>query len=70
MKNNQYLLIGLLLLVFTGTGCKKDLDIINPNDPTPASAATETGIVSLAQGGVYVNGFRNLKYLQGFQYNN
>jgi starch-binding outer membrane protein, SusD/RagB family len=65
MKNNQYLLIGLLLLVFTGTGCKKDLDIINPNDPTPASAATETGIISLAQGGVYVNGFRNLKYSDG-----
>ena len=65
MKNNQYLLIGLLLLVFTGTGCKKDLDIINPNDPTPASASTETGIISLAQGGVYVNGFRNLKYSDG-----
>ena len=65
MKNNQYLLIGLLFLVLTGTGCKKDLDIINPNAPTPASATSESGIISLAQGGVYVNGFRDLKYSDG-----
>src|ERR1043166_2707718 len=45
--------------------CKKQLDIKNPNQPTPESAATEQGIVSLAQGGVYVNGFRDLKYGDG-----
>lgn len=47
------------------SGCKKELDIKNPNQPTPASATTESGIISLAQGGVYVNGFRDLKYGDG-----
>lgn len=45
--------------------CKKQLDVRNPNQPTPASASTEQGIISLAQGGVYVNGFRDLKYGDG-----
>ena len=43
--------------------CKKQLEISNPNQPTPQSAATETGILSLAQGGIYVNGFYDLKIL-------
>lgn len=45
--------------------CKKQLEIKNPNQPTPSSAATEQGIIALAQGGVYVNGFRDLKYGDG-----
>ncbi|WP_336515244.1 hypothetical protein [Pollutibacter soli] len=56
------LLVGVMLVFFA---CKKDLDIRNPNLPTPESAATEDGIISLAQGGVYVNGFRDLKYGDG-----
>jgi starch-binding outer membrane protein, SusD/RagB family len=45
--------------------CKKQLDVKNPNEPTPDASNTEGGIISLAQGGVYVNGFKNLKYGDG-----
>ena len=50
-------------MLFLGlfTACKKsELDIKNPNQPTPASASTESGIISLSQGSVYINGFRGL----------
>jgi hypothetical protein len=41
-------------------GCKDQLDIGNPNAPTlSANVNTETGVISLAQGGVYINGFLN-----------
>ena len=42
--------------------CKKELDVQNPNEPTPEASTNEQGIVSLAQGGIYVNGFKDLKY--------
>ncbi|MEO6980776.1 MAG: hypothetical protein ABI113_20445, partial [Mucilaginibacter sp.] len=45
--------------------CKKELDVRNPNSPTVQSAATESGVISLAQGGVYINGFKSLKYGDG-----
>ena len=45
--------------------CKKQLDVKNPNQPTPESATTEAGLIALAQGGVYRNGFRDLKYADG-----
>lgn len=38
------------------------MDIENPNEPTPSSVRTEQGIVSLAQGGLYVNGLQSLKF--------
>jgi len=47
------------------TGCKKQLDVKNPNEPTPAASTSEQGIVSLAQGSVYINGFKTLKYGDG-----
>lgn len=47
------------------TSCKKQLEVRNPNQPTPESATTEQGIISLAQGGIYRNGFVNLKYSDG-----
>jgi hypothetical protein len=53
-----YLLAGLCMLF----SCKKQLDVKNPNSPTPQSAATEIGIIDLAQGGVYLNGYHNTKY--------
>jgi starch-binding outer membrane protein, SusD/RagB family len=63
--------ISLLLMslgLFT-TSCKDELDIRNPNQPTPASAATEVGVISLAQGSVYINGMGNsssgIKYYDG-----
>ncbi|RYE22998.1 MAG: hypothetical protein EOP45_07435 [Sphingobacteriaceae bacterium] len=39
------------------TSCKKELDVKNPNSPTLDQAQTETGIISLASGGVYITGF-------------
>lgn len=65
MIRKKYISITLLAATIFAVGCKKDLDIVNPNAPTLASASTETGIISLAQGGVYVNGFRNVKYSDG-----
>lgn len=64
MKNNK-ILIGLLGVSLLASSCKKDLDISNTNQPTPESAQTETGVVSLAQGSVYRNGFFDLKYSDG-----
>lgn len=64
MKNNK-ILIGILSLTLSLTACKKDLDISNTNLPTPQSAQNESGIVSFAQGGIYRNGFYDLKYSDG-----
>ena len=56
-------MIYLLLFAALGLGmiaCKKHLDVGNPNAPTLAgNVNTETGLISFAQGGVYVNGFYN-----------
>ena len=42
------------------TSCKDQLDIGNPNQPTiTANVNSEDGILSLAQGGIYINGFLN-----------
>src|SRR5688572_21220164 len=63
----KHLYISILSISFVGISfsCKDDLDIKNPNQPTLESAATEQGVISLAQGGVYVNGFKELKYYDG-----
>ncbi|RYY22467.1 MAG: RagB/SusD family nutrient uptake outer membrane protein [Sphingobacteriaceae bacterium] len=37
--------------------CKKELDVQNPNSPTLAQAYSESGLISLATGSVYINGF-------------
>ena len=63
MKHKK-ILIGISFIALL-TGCKKDLTVENPNSPTPASLDSESGIVSYATGGVYINGFRNLKYTDG-----
>ncbi len=63
--NKNKLLIGLLGLTLGVSSCKKDLDISNPNQPTPASAASESGVISLGQGGIYRNGFFDLKRSDG-----
>lgn len=53
-------ILGILLLVLMSMlSCKEQLDIQNPNEPTPASAASEAGIIALAQGSIYKNGFTN-----------
>lgn len=63
--NKNKILIGLLSLTLGVSSCKKDLDISNPNQPTPQSSASEIGVLSLGQGGVYRNGFFDLKYADG-----
>lgn len=50
---------------FSLASCQDQLDIKNPNLPTPASASTESGIISLGLGAVYGNGFRDVKYFDG-----
>jgi starch-binding outer membrane protein, SusD/RagB family len=63
MKKYIFILTGFVSLAITG--CKKDLAIENPNSPTPDSIKDETGIVSFATGGTYINGFRSAKYTDG-----
>jgi hypothetical protein len=60
MKKTQLFL--LILVLGVSFSCKDQLDVKNPNSPTTGSANSETGLISLAQGGVYVNGFITLKY--------
>jgi starch-binding outer membrane protein, SusD/RagB family len=58
MKKYKYLSIGVITLSLLGaSSCKKDLQVGNPNSPTVAQANTESGIISLALGAVYINGF-------------
>ena len=50
--------IGIVALA--NTSCKKQLQQGNPNQPTLAgNVNTETGLLALAEGGVYTNGFTN-----------
>ena len=64
MKKIQIIFLAAILM-FTSVACKKQLDVKNPNQPTPETATTESGIIALAQGGIYRNGFRDLKYSDG-----
>ena len=62
--------IALAFTLVTALGaCKEQLDVQNPNQPTAASAASEIGVISLAQGAVYVSGMGNstsgIKYYDG-----
>lgn len=67
MKATYKILLTVLLTGGLLTSCKDQLDIKNPNNPTPASAANESGILGLAQGSIYVNGFTSTgdKYYDG-----
>ncbi len=58
-------IIAFCLVSFTAVSCKKQLDIQNVNQPNPSAAATEAGVISLAQGSIYKNGFFDLKYTDG-----
>ena len=64
--NKLYILIFLVAGLFVS--CKDELNVQNPNQPNPESAATEKGILLFSKGGVYVNGFRGLadpKFVDG-----
>ncbi|MGL6266505.1 MAG: RagB/SusD family nutrient uptake outer membrane protein, partial [Chitinophagaceae bacterium] len=65
MKKKIFLISFAYLLIIGMSGCEKELTIENPNSPTPESANTESGIKQFAIGGIYVNGFRDLKYTDG-----
>jgi starch-binding outer membrane protein, SusD/RagB family len=62
-----YIKLSCLLLVvcFGVSSCKKDLAVQNPNNPSPESVNSETGILSYASGGIYINGFKTVKYTDG-----
>ncbi len=60
----KYILI-CAFAAFSISSCKKDLAVENPNLPTPSSLNSEAGIVAFATGGVYITGFRSLKYTDG-----
>ena len=53
-------LVAVLMIGFT-LSCKEQLDVKNPNQPLTTSANTEAGIISFAQGGAYINGFKEIK---------
>ena len=57
--------IAFSLVLLTAISCKKELNIIDTNFPTPSAAASEAGVISLAQGSIYRNGFFDLKYSDG-----
>src|SRR5882757_1290694 len=61
MNKNRWLYPVLLAaFIISLYSCKKELNVGNPNQPTvQANASSETGIISLASGGVYINGFYN-----------
>jgi len=51
----------LCVLLIVQTGCRKEeLNVQNPNSPTPESAKTEAGILSLSLGAVYQTGFNGI----------
>lgn len=61
MKKYKFLFVGAFTISMIGiTSCKKQLDVKNPNSPTLDQAKTESGIISLALGAVYTNGFNGV----------
>jgi hypothetical protein len=60
MKNKKIIYIAFTALTLLVISCKKELDVINPNQPTLLNAKTEPGFISLAVGAVYRNGFNQV----------
>src|SRR6187551_2875084 len=59
-KNKFVQTLFVATLVLVSTSCKDQLDVGNPNAPTQAANVNnESGIISMAQGAVYINGFLN-----------
>ncbi len=60
MKINKKIFFIALLPALAIISCKKDLNVGNPNQPTIAvNVTTETGLVALTTGAVYLNGIGN-----------
>ena len=64
MKITKILLFALVI-ISSFISCKKELDVKNTNQPVPESALQEAGMIAFAQGGIYRNGFINLKHEDG-----
>ncbi len=60
MKHKLLYILSFSTVLLLGSCKKSELDVQNPNNPTPSSAATEPGIVSLGLGAVYQNGFNGI----------
>jgi hypothetical protein len=60
MRKSRIYTIGLVAILTLQLACKKQLDVVNPNQATLENAATEAGIISLAVGSVYSNGFNQV----------
>ena len=60
MTKYKFIYIAVAALIFSGTACKKQLNVGNPNQPTIASNVnSESGLIALTQGSTYINGFVN-----------
>lgn len=60
MTKNKWTTILLFTGLITGISCKKQLNVGNPNKPTlSTNVNTEAGMISLAEGAVYIAGFKN-----------
>jgi starch-binding outer membrane protein, SusD/RagB family len=64
MKMKKYFSVVALFALLT-VSCTKDLTVENPNAPTPDALNSESGIFNFATGGVYLTGFKNVKYTDG-----
>jgi starch-binding outer membrane protein, SusD/RagB family len=64
-KKLRIIALSMLFLGMALSACKDELDVIDPNRPTLAVANSERGIMELATGAVYMNGFYDLKYYDG-----
>ncbi len=60
MKNKILYIITSTVILLGASCSKSELNVQNPNSPTPASAATEAGIEALGLGAVYQNGFNGI----------
>ncbi len=59
-KNKFLSTVCCTVILLGAVSCKDQLNVGNPNSPTvTANVNTETGLIQLAQGGVYFNGFYN-----------
>lgn len=56
----SYIVLFMGIIMVANSACKKQLQVGDPNEPTLAGNVNdENGLYSLAEGGVYMNGFAN-----------
>ncbi len=53
----------VLAMLVLNVSCSDQLDVKNPNLPSPSQTETESSIYSLAMGSVYINGFQGIAWL-------